>query len=234
MWGEFSLFLVFDMTPGGHVAAFVRDGHIRQGECAEDMMMMMLRCLRKEMTCVGLEEYVYPNCLQAKAMKEGKMKLVKTSSERYRTCRCCDGGGSWTYDYETPSGLLFQVYYCYISVTGWEAASDSGREAEEDVRVFFYGRKTKIMEEVKQAVCEMKHSFLGAYVRLSDARTVYDFMKWLIERPQLSVRKDILARLECCICGEEHDDECLEEKIEGMIAGVFADRDVGSSVVGVD
>ena len=190
--------------------------------------------LRNEMTCVGLEEYVYPNCLLAKAMKEGKMKLVKTSSERYHTCRCCDGGGSWTYDYETPSGLPFQVYYCYTSVTGWEAASDSGREAEEDVRVSFYGRKTKIMEEVKQAVCEMKHSFLGAYVRLSDARTVYDFMKWWIERPQLSLRKDILARLECCICGEEHDDECLEEKIEGMIAGVFADRDVGSSVVGVD
>ena len=98
--------------------------------------MMMLRRLRNEMTCVGLEEYMYPNCLLAKAMKEGKMKLVKTSSERYRTCRCCDGGGSWTYDYETPSGLPFQVYYCYTSVTGWEA-SDSGREAEEDVRVFF-------------------------------------------------------------------------------------------------
>ena len=29
--GEFSLFLVFDMTPDGHVVAFVRDGHIRQG-----------------------------------------------------------------------------------------------------------------------------------------------------------------------------------------------------------
>ena len=234
--GELSLFLVFastNMTPDDHVAAFVRDGHTRQGENAEDTMMMMLRRLRNEMTCVGLEEYMYPNCLLAKAMKEGKMKLVKTSSERYRTCRCCDGGGSWTYDYETPSGLPFQVYYCYTSVTGWEA-SDSGREAEEDVRVFFYGRKTKIMEEVKRAVCEMKHSFLGAYVRLSDARTVYDFVKWWIERPQLSVRKDILARLECCICGEEDDDECLEEKIEGMIAGVFADRDVGSSVAGVD
>ena len=71
-------------------------------------------------------------------------------------------------------------------------------------------------------------------MRLSDARTVYDFMKWRIERPQLSVRKDTLARLECCICGEEHDDECLEEKIGGMIARVFADRDVGRSVVGVD
>ena len=77
-----SLFIVFDITPDGHVAAFVRDGHFRQGECAEDMMMMMLRCLRNEMTFVGLEEYVYPNCLLAKAMKEGKMKLVKTSSER--------------------------------------------------------------------------------------------------------------------------------------------------------
>ena len=67
------------MTADDHVAAFVRDGHIRQGESAEDMMMMILRCLRNEMTCVGLEEYVYPNCLLAKAMKEGKMKLVKTS-----------------------------------------------------------------------------------------------------------------------------------------------------------
>ena len=126
-----------NMTADDHVAAFVRDGRIRQGDSAEDMMMMMLRCLRNEMTCVGLEEYMYPNCLLVKAMKEGKIKLIKTSSKRYRTCHCCDGGGSWTYDYETPSGLSFQVYYCYTSVTGWEAASDSGREAEEDVRVFF-------------------------------------------------------------------------------------------------
>ena len=44
------------MTPDDHVAAFVRDGHTRQGENAEDMMMMMLRRLRNEMTCVGLEE----------------------------------------------------------------------------------------------------------------------------------------------------------------------------------
>ena len=56
------------MTPDGHVAAFVRDGHIREGECVEDMMMMMLRCLRNEMTCVGLEEYVYPKSLQAKTL----------------------------------------------------------------------------------------------------------------------------------------------------------------------
>ena len=46
------------MTPDDHVVAFVRDGHIRQGENAEDMMMMMLRRLRNEMTCVGLEEEV--------------------------------------------------------------------------------------------------------------------------------------------------------------------------------
>ena len=78
------------------------------------------------------------------------------------------------------------------------------------------------MEEVKQAVCEMKHVFLGAFVWLSDAKNFYDFMKWWIERPQLSVRKDILARLECCICGEEGD-ECLEDKIEGIIAQVFED-----------
>ena len=45
-----------NMTADDHVAAFVRDGHIRQGDSAEDMMMMMLRCLRNEMTCVGLEE----------------------------------------------------------------------------------------------------------------------------------------------------------------------------------
>ena len=47
------------------------------------------------------------------------------------------------------------------------------------------------------------------------------------------MRKEILARLECCICGEEEDDECLEEKIEGMIARVIANRNVGS-VDGVD
>ena len=89
--------------------------HSSGGECGghDDVALFA-----KRDDCVGLEEYVYPNCLLAKAMKEGKMKLVKTSSERYRTCRCCDGGGSWTYDYETPSGLPFQVYYCYTSVTG--------------------------------------------------------------------------------------------------------------------
>ena len=63
-----------NMTADDHVTAFVRDGHIRQGDSAEDMMMLMLRCLRNEITCVGLEEYMYPNCLLAKAMKEGKMK----------------------------------------------------------------------------------------------------------------------------------------------------------------
>ena len=41
MRGIFTLFLVFastNMTPDDHVVAFVRDGHIRQGESAEDMI----------------------------------------------------------------------------------------------------------------------------------------------------------------------------------------------------
>ena len=71
---------------------------------------------------------------------------------------------------------------------------------------------------------------LWAVERCHDCLRFYEVV---IERPQLSVRKDILARLECCICGEEEDDECLEEKIEGIIARVFEDRD-GRNMNGVD
>ena len=57
-----------------HVADYVRNGHSRQGNSAEDMMMMMLRCLKGE-TGVWLEEHIYPNSLLTKAMKEGKDEI---------------------------------------------------------------------------------------------------------------------------------------------------------------
>ena len=110
----------------------------RHGLNAEDMFRKMLDYMEND-DSPFLKQIAY-------LLEKDQCRLISTSSNVYCTEFCCDGGGQWSYDYETPiKKLPFQLIYSY-------ALDESDYSDIEDVYVDYYNKEEEIKNDIEEAI----------------------------------------------------------------------------------
>ena len=88
----------------------------------------------------------------AHLIQSDKCKLIGYPDTRHQFCpHCKNGGGSWFYNYETPTKKLpFSLIYLYSPF------SQLFNARQEHVLVFYYNRKEEIMDDIEKTVKHLK------------------------------------------------------------------------------